>query len=191
MTRLAGTVRTRTIAGRSFRCSNRTAWHLRWTLWVLGLRFPKARLEIVQTCYHSGVDASAGTHDFDAVFDVWIHGGALGADPWRAQRFLRACGWAAWFRCTGQWASKDRWHIHMVSIPSGLPANPTAVQVQAAYDALGIRVGVYVPGQVDDYFAHAYGLAGQHRAGTDRSWFPDNINRTVFRRRQWFRRKAA
>jgi hypothetical protein len=186
MTALAGTVKSRTVAGETFRCSNRVYWHLLWTIFVLRVRFPKARLVIYQTCYHTGIAASAGTHDFDAVFDVWIRGGVLGRDPWRAQRFLRRHGWAAWFRHTGSWA--NAWHIHMVSIPPGLTANPTADEVERAFARLGIRVGVYVPGQVDDYYAHAFGLAGQHRAGSDRSWFPNNINRCVFRRRLWFRR---
>lgn len=185
----AGTVKTRTIAGVTFRCSNRTAWHLRWTIFVLSVAHPKARLVIYQTCYHTGYRLSAGTHDLDAVFDVWIVGGKLGADPWRAQRFLRRLGWAAWFRCTGTWAAKSAWHIHMISLPPGLPANPTAQQVIDAYAALGIKVGVYVPGQVDDYYAHDFGLAGGQRTGADRSWFPDSINKTVFRRRWWLKRR--
>jgi hypothetical protein len=182
MARTAGTLRTRTIAGRTFRCSNRTAWHLRWTLFVLKLRYPKAQFYIYQTCYNTTVAASRGTHDYDAVFDVKI----IGLDWWRAQRFLRRRGWAAWYRHTGVFENIP--HIHMVSIPPGLSANPSALEVQRAFAALGIRVGVYVPGQIDDYYAHAYGLAGQHRAGADRSFFPDNINRTVFRRRWWFNR---
>lgn len=187
----AGTIRTVTIAGTTFRAARRTIWHLRWTIYVLRLRYPKARLVIYQTCYHTGVSASAGTHDFDAVFDVWITGGVLGRDPWRAQRFLRRHGWAAWFRHTGSWASRSAWHIHMISLPPGLPANPTPTDVLAAYHRLGIRVGVYVPGQVDDYYAHALGLAGQHHAGDDPSWHPKNITRTAFRRALWFNRNAA
>lgn len=187
MARTAGTLKTRTIAGRTFKCSNRVAWHLRWTILVLGLRFPKARLYVYQTCYHQGVAASAGTHDFDACFDVKI----IGLDWWKAQQFLRRRGWAAWYRHTGSWSSPSGWHIHMISLPPGLPANPTALDVQHAFEALGIRVGIFVPGQVDDYYAHALGLKDQHRAGLDHSWFPDNINRTVFRRRWWTRRTAA
>lgn len=183
----AGTVKTRTIAGRTFRCSSRTAWHLRWTLWVLALRHPKARLRIIQTCYNTTIAASAGTHDYDAVFDVEI----LGMDWWQAQRFLRRRGWAAWFRHTGSWAPSSYWHIHMVSIPPGLRANPTSSEVLAAYGRLGIRVGVYVPGQVDDFYAHALGLKDQHRAGIDDSWYPDSINATVFRRRWWLNRIGA
>lgn len=199
MARTAGTLKTRTIAGATFRCSNRVAWHLRWTIFVLALRHPKARLRIIQTCYNRTIAASAGTHDYDAVFDVEI----AGLDWWTAQRFLRRHGWAAWFRHTGSWSPRDYWHIHMISLPPGLPANPTPLQVGKAYAALGIRVGHYVDGgyttrgrvdatsQVDDYYAHALGLSGQHRAGDDHSWFPDNINRTVFRRSQWFNRTTA
>jgi hypothetical protein len=202
MTRTARTVKTRTLGGVTFRCSNRVWWHLRWTIWLLRLRFPRARLVIFQPCYHQGMRASAGTHDYDAVFDVWIYGGRLGADPWRAQRFLRRHGWAAYFRHTGSWAARSAWHIHMISLPPGLPANPTPLEVGRAYARLGIKVGRFIDGgyttrgridatsQVDDYYAHALGLAGQHRVGEDRSWFPRNINRTVFHRSWWFHRAA-
>lgn len=196
----AGELRTVTIVGRTFKASRRTIWHLRWTIYVLRLRYPRARLNILQTCYHTGVSASAGTHDFDGVFDVWITGGALGADPWRAQRFLRAHGWAAWFRHSGTWAERAAWHIHMISLPTGLPADPSPLDVGKAYERLGIKVGRYIDGgytttgrvvatsQVDDYYAHALGLAGQHRVGEDPSWFPRSIDRTVFRRWWWFAR---
>jgi len=200
---LAGTVRTRTVAGVTFRCSNRVYWHLLWTIWVLRMRFPKARLVIFQPCYHTGVEASKGTHDYDAVLDVWIYGGVLGADPWRAQRFLRRHGWFAWFRHTGTWAARSAWHIHMGSLPPGLPAHPTALDVGKAYAALGIKVGEFIDGgyttkgrvvgssQVVDYFRRAEGLAGQHDQNDDPSWHPKDINKTVFRRRQWFTRTAA
>lgn len=181
----AGTLHYRTVAGHTFKCSNRTYWHLVWTIWVLKLRHPKAKLGIYQTCYNTTIALSKGTHDFDAVFDVWIDG----LDWWRAQRFLRRRGWACWYRHTGSFASTP--HIHMISIPLGLSANPSAEDVHAAFSRLGIKVGVYVPGQVDDYYAHAYGLAGEHRAGSDHSWFPDNINATVFRRRLWLSRTTS
>jgi hypothetical protein len=172
------------------------AWHLRWTIWLLALRHPKARLVIYQPCYHTGVNLSAGTHDYDAVFDVWI----IGMDPRKAQVFLRRRGWAARFRHTGSWSARSAWHIHMISIPPGLRANPTPAQIGMAYAALGIKVGHFIDGgyttsghvwatsQLDDYFAHALALAGQHRAGSDHSWFPDNINKTVFSRALWFKR---
>lgn len=200
---LARTLNTRTVAGVTFRCSNRTYWHLLWTIWYLRLRFPLARLHIVQTCYHTGVAASAGTHDCDCVLDVWIYGGVLGADPWKAQKVLRRLGWAAWFRHTGTWAAKSAWHIHMISLPTGLPANPTALDVGKAYAALGIKVGEYIDGgftttgrvvatsQVVDYFNRAEGLAGEHVQNDDPSWHPADINQTVFHRSSWFNRTAA
>lgn len=166
-----------TIADETFRCSARTSAHLRWTVAQLRKRHPKARLEIIQPCYNVGVKASAGTHDKDCAFDVEIDG----LTWWNAQRFLRSCGWAAWFRHTGQWADESKWHIHMVSIPPGLTATPTTAQVRAAFQRIGLEVGEFVPGQVDDYYAHALGLKGQHRAGIDKSRFPDNINATVFK----------
>jgi hypothetical protein len=197
------TVRTRTVAGVTFRCSNRVYWHLRWTIWWLALHYPKARLHIYQGCYNTGVRLSAGTHDYDAVFDVWITGGVLGRDPWRAQRVLRGRGWAAWFRHTGSWAARTAWHIHMISLPSGLPAHPTALDVGKAYARLGLKVGRFIDGgwttrgridassQVVDYYRHALGLAGQHDSGDDPSWHPKYINRRVFRRRFWFNRSKT
>lgn len=199
----AGTVALRTVVGVSLHCSNRTYWHLLWTIWFLRVRFPKARLQILQTCYHTGVDKSAHTHDFDCVLDVWIVGGVLGADPWRAQRFLRARGWAAWFRHTGPWAARSAWHIHMISLPPGLPRHPTALDVGKAYAALGIKVGEFIDGgytttgrvvatsQVVDYYMRAEGLAGEHAQNDDPSWHPADINKTVFRRSLWFNRTAA
>lgn len=199
----AGTVAQRTVAGVSFRCSNRTYWHLLWTIWWLRVRFPKARLQLLQPCYHVGVDASAHTHDFDCVVDVWIVGGVLGRDPWRAQKVLRKLGWAAWFRHTGTWAARSAWHIHMISLPSGLPAAPTALDVGKAYAALGIKVGLYIDGgytttghvtatsQVVDYCTlHAEGLAGEHVQNDDLSWHPADFRTTVFRRAWWFNRVA-
>lgn len=162
-----------TIGGTTFRASQRTVSHLRWTWWRLKARHPRAKLVILQATFSDG-RLSAGTHDGDAVFDVRIEG-----LTWqKAQAFLRACGWAAWWRTPAQGFSN---HIHMISIPSGLPGNPTTTQIKAAFTRLGIRVGEFVPGQVDDYYAHAYGLKGQHRAGSDPSWFPPNINKTVFK----------
>lgn len=173
----AGTLAPRDICGRTFTASNRTAAHLQTTIAKLAALHPSARLVIIQTCYNQGVAASAGTHDYDGVFDVEI----VGLTWWQAQRFLRSCGWAAWYRHTGIWADSSAWHIHMCSIPEGLPGNPTIDQIDGAYSHVGIQVGIYVPGQIDDYYAHALGLKGLHRAGDDRSWFPSNINATVYR----------
>lgn len=150
----AAVIETVTIAGRIFRCSRRTAAHLLWTIDELARLHPKARLVIIQAPFNVGVAASAGTHDKDAVLDVEI----VGLDWWNAQAFLRKCGWAAWVRYPPTFS----WHIHMVSL--GYPG----------------EVGIYVPGQVRDYYAHALGLAGQHASGSDPSWFPPDIDATVF-----------
>jgi hypothetical protein len=39
------------------------------------------------------------------------------------------------------------------------------------------RVGIYVPGQVTDYYAHRSGLVG---SAYDNTWHPDNIKNTIF-----------
>lgn len=181
------TLGTHVIADRSFRCSEWTAGHLTSTVARLAKAHPTARLHIIQATF-SEMGLSAGTHSGDCVFDVRI----IGLAWWDAQRFLRSCGWAAWFRHTGTWADPSAWHIHMASIPAGLSGRPTAAQVGAAYKKLGLKVGKYIDGgvtstgsvvgtsQVADYFAHALGLAGQHASGGDKSWFPPNIAATIY-----------
>jgi len=171
------TVVTTTFGGKTFRASKRTISHLKWTRFRLAARHPRARLRVIQGSYNTGVAASAGTHDYDAVLDVEI----VGLDWLKAQAFLRACGWAAWWRRSGQWSSPNAWHIHMISIPSGLDGSPSEAEILAAYRRLGIRVGRFVPGQVRDYYRRATGLKGQHDPGSDHTWFPPNINKTVFR----------
>lgn len=175
----AGTLARRTLLGHTFRCTNRTYAHLLWTIAELKRLHPEARLIIIQACYNTGVEESAGTHDFDGVLDVRI----VGMTWWDAQLFLRRCGWAAWYRFPPTFSE----HIHMCSIPEGLTNTPTLDQINHAYAAAGIHVGIYVPGQIDDYFAHALGLKGQHRAGVDRSRFPRDIAATIYRYREdWF-----
>lgn len=140
--------------GKAFRCTRRTWAHLLWTIERLGVIHPDARLVIIQTCYNTGVDASAGTHDFDAVFDVQI----IGLDWWAAQRFLRAHGWFAWVRQPPAFS----WHIHMGSIPAGGRSFPQ-------------KVGEFVLGQLVDYYNHTFGLKGQHNVDLDKSWFPGDV----------------
>lgn len=154
---------TGTRCGRTFRASRRTFAHIDYTLVELERLHPGATMVITQGCYNTGVEASAGTHDYDACLDVSIEG--LGW--WDAQWFLRCCGWAAWYRHTGTWASRSAWHIHMVSL------------------GYTTRVGIYVPAQVDDYYRHALGLKGQHDSGDDASPFPVNIADTTFDFERW------
>lgn len=183
----AATVTTHTVAGVTFRSCQRTADHLAWTVQRLAEQHPSARMRVVQTCYHVGVDASSGTHNLDSAFDVEF----IGLGWWEGQRFLRSCGWAAWYRHLGTWKNESAWHDHMISLPPMTTNRPTLTQIKAAFSAAGIRVGEFIPGQVDDYFAHALGLAGQHRAGSDTSWHPADIVRTIFDHKTYLERKAA
>jgi hypothetical protein len=136
-------------------------------------------LSIIQSCYNTTVAASAGTHDFDACFDVWIEG----VDPWKAQRFLRRLGFGCWVRKPPLFS----WHIHGFV----LPVRHGDV-ISDDFKQHGFKVGIYVDGgystrgslvtssQLADYYNHAFGLSGQHTRNSDRSWYPKNIAGTVF-----------
>lgn len=148
----------KTIYGQSIKMSRRTAAHLDWTKAELAREHPGAALLIIQGCYNTGVAASAGTHDYDAVLDVYIPGWSFS----ETQKFLRRKGWAAWWRYPPLFSS----HVHMVSL------------------GYTTRVGIYVPGQVSDYYAHKTGLVGHY---SDSSWHPADIAATVF---QYFSQSA-
>lgn len=136
-------------------------------------------LQIIQSAWNTTVRASAGTHDYDACFDVWIPG----VDPWVAQRFLRRLGFGCWVRKPPLFG----WHIHGFVLPVR-----EGQSVSDDWAMAGVRVGVYVDGgystrgrlvtssQIQDYYIHAFGLSGMHAAGSDRSWFPKDIGATVF-----------
>jgi hypothetical protein len=140
------------VFGQAIYMGRRTAAHLDWTKARLAAKHPGARLVIIQGAYNTGIDASAGTHDFDACLDVQI----IGLDWWANQRFLRECGWAAWYRYPPTFPN----HVHMISLGYG--------------DA---PVGIYIPGQVVDYHEHKTGLVGH---AYDPTWHPVDINATVF-----------
>jgi hypothetical protein len=173
--------------GHKFQASRRTIQHLDWTIARLKRRFPWATLIIIQTCYHTGVNASAHTHDKDCVFDFRISG-----LTWRrAQIFLRNAGWGAWWRHTGEWADPHAWHLHAISLPPGLVRGKDALQVGEAFHKLGIVVGEYIDGgytttgkivatsQVVDYLA-VPSLDGLADHGPDPTWHPKNINATLY-----------
>ena len=143
------------VYGTYFKCSKRTAAHLDHTKSELKKRGKS--LKIIQGCFNTGVDASAGTHDGDAVLDVEI----FGMDWYQAQKFLRSLGWAAWVRTPAQGFS---YHIHMVSLPD------------YKYKFVA-KVGQYVPGQVTSYYNHTSGLIGE---APDITWHPDVIRSTIF-----------
>ena len=155
-----------TFGGDTFTAGQATYANLLDTQDRLGHVNPDARIRVLQPCYNTGVPASAGTHDLDAVLDLEVVG--LGWPA--AQAFLRGQGWACWWRHTGDWADPSQWHIHAVSLG--------AVKC-------GCPVGVFVPAQVFDYGNHALGLAGMHDSGSDPTWHPDDIQATIFRYDQW------
>lgn len=147
------------IYGQSIRMGRRTAAHLDWTKQKLERRHPGCRLVIIQGCYNTGVDASEGTHDKDCVLDIQISG----LDWWDAQRFLRECGWGAFYRYPPSFSN----HIHMISLGYG--------------DA---PVGYLIPSQVDDYRNHKTGLEGH---AYDPTWHPSDIASTIFRYADYIR----
>lgn len=115
-------------------------------------------LAVIQSCYNTGVAASAGTHDKDAVLDVYIPG--IG---WLVQqRFLRANGFPCWYRHCPEFCGHE--HIHGMT----LPANGHNFRTP---------VGIFVPGQLDDYYHDRDGLV--HHA-PDNTWHPPNIPATAF-----------
>lgn len=110
--------------------------------------------EVMQGAYNSDIAASAGTHDFDRCIDGFIPR----VGWWDSQRFLRfTCLQFAYYRQPWQ---GFREHIHM-----------------CASHTYETRVGEWVPGQIADYYNHAFGLSGLHTPGSDTSPFPDPIVR--------------
>lgn len=129
---------------------------------------------VIQSAYNTGVAASAGTHDYDAVLDVLVINTKSGRRSWiKGQRRLRARGWYDWWRHTGSWYAPSTWHHHMIS---------------GGIIGVGCRVGYLVPGQCNDYLAKPplNGLAGHSR---DYSWHPENIASTHFDFDAWMKRK--
>lgn len=167
----------KTMYGQTVTGSLRTICHID-RLYNLSLKRFDSPLTIIQPPYNSSVSASAGTHDYDAVIDWYIPG----VSYWTAQRWSRANGLWGWYRPTNsQWSN----HLHGGTIP---PQKGTARADDYADN--GFRVGVYVPGQLADYYNHAFGLSGQHTPGSDRSWFPKNIKDTIFDLDAYIARRA-
>lgn len=136
-------------------------------------------LTVFQGPFSTSVAASAGTHDLDDVWDLWING--VGA--WDQQRFFRKNGFACWYRHPPLFGK----HQHGFTIPPNY-GGPVADDFKQA----GIKVGKYVDGgfstlgslvtssQIVDYYNHAFGLAGAHGKNSDKSWFPSDIRATIF-----------
>jgi hypothetical protein len=119
---------------------------------------------IIQPPYNTTVAASAGTHDFDCCVDWYLPG----VDWWTAQRWGRANGLGCWYRHPPAFSQ----HLHGFTLP--------ALRHGQLSWSFSTKVGIYVPGQLYDYYKHAFGLSGQHTPYSDKSWFPKDIASTVF-----------
>lgn len=117
--------------GHTFHASRRTVAWLDFLIYHFKRTFPKARLVIYQTPYNKGVEASAGSHDWDAVFDFGFTGyipGLTAGRKWRRfERFVRTHGGASWWRHTGHWKPRRRWHLHGFPLPVGITKFTTKV----------------------------------------------------------------
>lgn len=132
---------------------------------------------IIQPAFNTTVAASAGTHDEDMVVDLFIPGIAW----WDQQRFFRANGLGSWYRHPPLFGN----HVHGFTLP---PREGQTISDDFAVH--GFSVGVFVPGQLVDYYNHAFGLAGAHTPNSDRSWFPADIEATIFDLPKYIRNRA-
>ena len=146
-------------------------------------------VSVIQPPFNTTVDASAGTHDFDACFDIHIPG----VDGWAQQRFFRANGLGCWYRHPPAFSN----HIHGFALP---PREGTVLSDDFA--VIGRTVGFLVDGgvsseghvvassQLTDY-NHAFGLKDQHTINSDHSWFPADIEATIFDLDRYIARRAG
>lgn len=174
--------------GTKYRGSLRTLAHIH-RLDSLATKKFGTGIRVIQPDWNAGVLASAGTHNFDSVWDIHI----AGVGWWEQQKFFRANGFACWYRHPPQFGN----HIHGFTLPPhhGNPSDD--------FQAAGIRVGKWIDGglsilgrtvgssQIADYYAHAFALAGQHARGSDKSWFPADIPSTIFDLPAYIGRRAA
>lgn len=161
--------------GRTYKASFRSACHMA-RLNALSVAKYGVEIVVIQGCFNTGVAASAGTHDFDATWDIHIPG----VDWYEQQRFLRANGFGCWVRRPPLFG----WHIHGFSLP---PREGSSISDD--FKVHGFRVGQYVDGgystsgrlvtssQLADYYDERSGLSGHAR---DNTWFPDDKAATIF-----------
>ncbi|MGH8837008.1 MAG: hypothetical protein ACRDWG_18730 [Actinomycetes bacterium] len=143
--------------------SLRTICHLN-RLNNLAIKKFDTEIVIIQPPYNTGVEASKGTHDFDCCVDLHIPE----VNWWTQQRFFRANGLGCWYRFPPTFGH----HIHGITLPK--PEGTSHL------DDFATKVGWYVPTQLKDYYNHAFGLKDQHERNSDDSWFPSDIDATVF-----------
>ncbi|CAM3553030.1 hypothetical protein [Nocardioides zeicaulis] len=176
-------------SGRTVTGSFRTICHLN-RLNNLAVKKLGTGVSVIQPPFNTTVAASAGTHDFDACMDLHVPN----VDWWAQQRFFRANGLGCWYRHPPKFGN----HIHGFTLP---PREGTVVSDD--FKVHDLEVGVFVNGgfssegkqvtssQIDDYYQHAFGLAGQHEPNSDTSWFPPDIEATIFDLDRYVARRAG
>jgi hypothetical protein len=175
--------------GRTVKGSLRVICHLNRLNNLAVKRFDEG-VSVIQPPFNTTVSASKGTHDFDACMDIHIPG----VGWWAQQRFFRANGLGCWYRHPPTFSN----HIHGFTLP---PREGTVISDD--FKAAGRVVGVFVDGghslkggqvtssQIEDYYNHAFGLAGQHEPNSDTSWFPADIKATIFDLQRYIDRRAS
>ena len=171
-------------SGRTVKGSFRTICHIN-RLNNLAVEKFGTGLVIIQPPFNKGVEASKGTHDFDACIDVHIPDVGFHAQ----QRFFRANGLGCWYRHEPLFSN----HIHGFTLP---PREGHVVSDD--FSVQGFKVGTFIDGgvstagsliassQLTDYYNHAFGLADQHEPKSDHSWFPKDIKSTIFNLKRYF-----
>lgn len=166
--------------GRKIIGSFRTLCHLNRLNNLSVKKFGK-QITVIQRDYNTTVAASAGTHDFDATFDLWIYG----VDGWVQQRFFRTNGLGCWLR----YPPKFGFHIHGFTLPPHV-----GTSFVDDFKNGGFKVGKYIDGgysiygklvtsaQLSDVYNKKSGLAGHAH---DPSWYPPSTQATIFNLNQY------
>ena len=175
--------------GRNVTGSLRVICHLNRLNNLAVKRFDEG-VSVIQPPFNVGVPASAGTHDLDAVMDIHIPG----VDWWAQQRFFRANGLGCWYRHPPLFSN----HIHGFALPPR-----EGMVIDDDFAAIGRTVPLFVDGgissegkvlassQLRDYYKHAFGLKDQHEPNSDTSWFPPDIEATIFDLDRYIARRAS
>jgi hypothetical protein len=143
---------------------------------------------VYQGPYTTNRPLSKGTHDLDAALDIWIPG----VPGFVQQRFVRANGGGGYYRYPAQGFME---HIHLFVLPHRHGTDPSR-----DYQRGGFKVGYLIDGgwstsgrvvsssQVADLFAHKDALKDHSH---DPSWFPDDIEATVFDLHKYIARRQT
>lgn len=175
----------RTSSGKQIKGSFRTLCHLNRLNNLSLAKFGK-EIRVIQADWNTTVPASAGTHDFDAAWDLWIDG----VDPNVMERFFRANGLGGWIRNPPLFG----WHYHGFTLPQR-----EGTSVSDDFKVHGFRVGVFIDGgysthgrlvassQISDYYEEKTGLAGHAKAP---GWYPPSKTATIFKLDAYVARRA-